>query len=191
MRLLLAGVAAALALFSWGQAFAHAEPARVKPGDGAVLSVAPTQVEIIMSQDMAREAGQNDIDVFDATDKEVTAVAAVVDNADRRKLSVVLPSSLVRGTYTVKWKTLSADDGDAASGTLSFTFDPARTPQPGREVLREDLLATPGNGVSAPPASLDVGGGSSGTSWVLVVAVAVAAIVVGAGGTFLLVQKRP
>ncbi len=185
-------VAAAVFLATSTLAFAHAEPARVKPGEGAVLSSPPTQVEITMSQEMAREAGQNDIDVFDASGKEVTTVAAVIDNGDRRKLSVPLPSNLPPGTYTVNWKTVSADDGDPARGTLSFTYDPSRPPSPGNEDLRPVL---PGNsGADAGSAgvvpTLD-SGGTSGTSWVSLVAVAVAALVVGSGGTFILIQKRP
>ena len=188
-RLAAIALTAGVFIATWTLAFAHAEPARVKPGDGAVLNTPPTQVEITMSQEMAREAGQNDIAVFDAAGKQVTVVAAVIDNGDRRKLSVPLPSNLPPGAYTVKWKTLSADDGDAASGTLSFTYDPARSPSPGTEDLRPDLLgkSTPAAGAAAP--ALDSGGG--GTSWVLVVAVAVAALVIGGGGTFILIQKRP
>jgi copper transport protein len=183
-------LAALLSLGLWAAASAHAEPAKVTPGDGAVLNTPPSQVEITMSQEMARSGGQNDIDVFDASGKEVTAVAAVIDNGDRRKLSVPLPSNLSPGTYTVRWKTLSADDGDAANGTLTFTYDPAQTPSPGRQDLRPDLLgnATVETGSTSPPAAF---GGGGGTSWVLVAAVGVATFVLGSGGTFLLIQKRP
>jgi methionine-rich copper-binding protein CopC len=185
-------LAAGVVLATWTLAFAHAEPARAKPGDGAVLNTPPTQVEITMSQEMVREAGQNDIDVFDAAGKEVTAVAAVIDNGDRRKLSVPLPSNLPPGAYTVKWKTRSADDGDAASGTLSFIYDPARSPSPGKEDLRPDVLgqSTPAASPAGKAPALDSADGG-GTSWVLLVAVAVAALVVGGGGAFILIQKRP
>jgi hypothetical protein len=44
--------------------FAHAEPAQVKPGLGANVTTVPTQVEIVMTQEMARRADANDIDVF-------------------------------------------------------------------------------------------------------------------------------
>ena len=105
-----------------------------------------------------------------------------------KKLSVALPSGLPVGLYTVRWKTLSADDGDSAEGTLTFTYDPSKPPDPGRTTLKEDLLSPPGAGQSAPTA---LGGTDSGRSWVLVVAVAIAAFALGGGGTFLLVQKRP
>ncbi|HMO97187.1 MAG TPA: copper resistance protein CopC, partial [Tepidiformaceae bacterium] len=137
----LAPLAAAVAAISVvAIAFAHAEPARVYPGDGAVLNEPPTEVVFEMSQEMARQEGQNDIDVFDEAGNEVTVVAAVIDNADRKMLSVPLPSNLAPGVYTVRWKTLSAEDGDPDSGETTFTYDPSAPPNPGREVLREDLL---------------------------------------------------
>jgi methionine-rich copper-binding protein CopC len=188
-RILAWAIAAALAVVGVTTALAHAEPAKVTPGDGAVLAKAPSEVVFRMSQDMARQAGANDIDVLDSTGKEVTTVAAVIDNSDRRKLSVPLPSTLPTGRYTVNWKTLSADDSDAANGSVSFTIDPAATPNAGKVTLREDLLGGP------TPAVEEVQGpnlgGSTNASWILVVAVGVGAFVLGAGGTFLLVQKQP
>lgn len=188
---LLASVTVAFAAVS--VAWAHAEPATAKPGDGAILKSSPGEVVLEMSQDMGRQAGLNDIDVFDASGKEVTTVAAVVDNADRKKLSVAVPSDLPTGVYTVKWKTSSAEDGDPANGQISFTIDPNATPSPGKEQLRDDILG----GGSTPSADGDestvtIGGtGNGGVTWVLVIAVGVAMLVLGAGGTFLLIQRKP
>ena len=170
-------------------AFAHAEPSKVQPGQDAVLTAAPTQVVIEMSQEMARQDGANDIVVQDESGKTLTTEPAVIDNADRRKLTVPLPAGLGPGTYTVRWRTLSADDGDTASGNYSFKVDPSGTANPGKEVLREDTLGlqTPASSGAAALAPTD---SSGGTSWVLVIAVGVGMFVLGAGGSFLLVQKR-
>lgn len=173
--------------------FAHAEPALVAPGSEAVLNEPPTQIEIEMSQEMARREGANDIDVFNESGEEVTTVAAVIDNANRRKLSVPLPTSLPPGVYTVKWKTLSAEDGDPADGEYTFTIDPDGTAAPGKTNLRENLPTAPAEepGAQQPPAqNVDVSGGGAGTSWVLVTAVAVGCLVLGSGTTYLLVQKK-
>lgn len=180
-----------IALLTVSGVWAHAEPAKGKPGDGAVLRSSPGEVVLEMSQDMGRQAGLNDIDVFDASGKEVTTVAAVVDNADRKKLSVALPSDLPAGVYTVKWKTSSAEDGDAANGQISFTIDPNGTPSPGKEQLKEDVLggdSTPSPG--SDQATVNIGGGNDGVTWVLVIAVGIGMLVLGAGGTFLLVQRK-
>ena len=163
----------------------------MKPGDGAVLTSGPATVEIEMSQELGRREGANDIDVFDAAGTEVTTIAAVIDDGNRRKLSVSLPSGLKPGKYLVRWKSLSADDGDSASGQLSFTVDPAAAPTAGKEILREDLLAgTPEIGPSGtlPSVGAETGGR---TSWVLVAAVAVAMFVLGGGVAFLLIQRKP
>lgn len=196
---LAATVLAALAIVA--VAFAHAEPATLSPGDGAVLNEPPTEIVIEMSQEMARRAGANDIEVFDAAGNKVTTQAAAIDNADRKKLSVPLPSDLAVGTYTVKWKTLSADDGDAASGQVTFTYDPAKPAATGdtnplAAALGATTPAASASATAAPTekaASGEGGSGSSGggTSWVLVSAVAVGMFVLGSGGTFLVVKKGP
>lgn len=174
-------------------AFAHAEPKTVRPGDGAVLAASPGEYTIEMTQEMARREGANDIDVFDANGNEVTAVAAVIDNANRSRITVTLPPSLESGDYTVRWKTLSAEDGDAANGELTFRIDPNATADPGKEQLVEGApTAAPGedgsDGETSAPSIVNGGGG--GTSWVLVAAVAVGCLVLGSGTTFLLVQKK-
>ncbi|MBE0611005.1 MAG: copper resistance protein CopC [Dehalococcoidia bacterium] len=192
MKLLPVLAAPLLALAVVVSAAAHAEPVKVKPGDGAVLNERPTVIAFEMSQEMAREAGANDIDVFDADGNEVTAVAAVIDNANRTRLTVPLPADLLPGVYTVQWKTLSSEDGDPANGSIVFTYDPSATPADGKEVLREDLLGGNSGGSGATAALvIDVGGDSAGLTWMLVAAVGVGMFALGAGGTFLLVQKRP
>jgi hypothetical protein len=126
--------------------------------------------------------------------KEVTTIAAVIDNGDRRRISVPLPNNLAPGEYTVKWKTLSADDGDASQGEYVFTFDPSKPANPGRETLQE-TVATPAGGGNGggddqqeAPSFGDTGSG--GTSWILVTAVGVAGLALGSGTTFLLIQRR-
>ncbi|MEP7215174.1 MAG: copper resistance protein CopC [Anaerolineaceae bacterium] len=187
VRLIALGAGAFLSLVVASVVFAHAEPATVKPGQNAVLTTAPTEVVLLMSQEMARQAGGNDIVVQDSKGSEVTKQPATIDSVNRKKLSVPLPTGLATGTYTVRWRTLSADDGDSASGNYAFTFDPNGTPSPGKEVVREDILeaSTP-----SPDATSSGGAGDGGTSWVLVIAVGLAMFVLGAGGSFVLVQKR-
>lgn len=192
MRLLPVLAAPLLALAVVVTVAAHAEPVKVRPGDGAVLNERPPEIAFDMSQELAREAGANDVDVFDADGNEVTAVAAVIDNANRTRLTVPLPADLLPGVYTVQWKTLSSEDGDPANGSVTFTYDPFAAPAAGKEVLREDLLGGNSGGTGATGAPvIDVGGGSAGLTWMLVAAVGVGMFAVGAGGTFLLVQKRP
>jgi methionine-rich copper-binding protein CopC len=174
-------------------ALAHAEPAQVSPGLGANVIAPPGQVEIVMSQEMAIREGANDIDVLNAEGTEVTRIAAVVDRGDRRRISVPLPSDLQPGSYTVQWKTLSAEDGDPDDGEYVFTYDPTKPEDPGRTNLREDVpVETPANGdnSSAPLPTVSVDQ-ESGMSWILVAAVGIAGLAIGSGATFLLAQRRP
>lgn len=193
LRLLFAVVTFVAALAVAAPVFAHSEPAQITPGDGAVVTTPPGEIVITMSQDMARTAGANDIDVIDEEGNEVTVVAAVIDNATRRTLSVPLPSNLESGKYRVLWKTLSDEDGDTASGELSFRYDPAGIDFPGQVNLREELgapTAEAGNsGAAAPP--VIVGGGGGGASWILVTAVGAGMFALGAGVTFVLIQRKP
>jgi copper resistance protein C len=138
-------VAGALWLALAGVAFAHAEPTTVSPGDGAVLSTPPTQITMDTAEKMTTNAGDNTLIVVDASGKTVTTAAAVVDPATQSTLTVAVPAGLAVGTYTVKWATVSGADGDAASGSWSFTYDPSKTPTPGKT----DLAASE----SAPPAT--------------------------------------
>lgn len=192
----LGGVGACLAVAG---AWAHAEPATITPGDGAVLNSVPATIVYEMSQDMARQndaSGQpaNNLEVFDAAGKKVSTENATVDDTDRKKLTLKMPATLAVGVYTVKWKTLSADDGDPANGQFTFTYDPSKPAATGNTVTRDTGIgqagASPTAAATSGPASA-IGGGGSGTSWVLVMSVAVGMLAVGSGGTFLLIQKRP
>lgn len=187
-----------LAVLPASTAFAHAEPAKVKPGDGAVLTTAPTTYEITMTQELARQPGANEILILDTSGRQVTAVNAVIDNSDRRKLSVAMPTNLAPGVYQVQWRSLSADDGDPARGTLSFTYDPNGTASAGRESLKEtastnnSVTPTGNSGAQRTTTESSDGLGISnpGTTWVTTIAIGAMMFVVGAGATYAFVNRK-
>lgn len=182
-------VVVVLAFGSAISAFAHAEPVRATPGDGAVLPQGPAEIVLEMSQDMVRQAGANAIEVYDAEGRAVATGPAEVDAANRRVLRLRLGGApLPAGEYTVRWRTLSADDGDSAEGALRFRVDPVAPPSPGREVLKESLLGGAPTAASSPPATMR-SGGDSGTGWVLAAAVGAGMLVVGFGAGVLLGRK--
>lgn len=185
-------VVAVLAFGSAISAFAHAEPVRATPGDGAVLPQGPAEIVLEMSQDMVRQAGANAIEVYDAEGRAVATGPAEVDATNRRVLRLRLSDEpLPAGEYTVRWRTLSADDGDSAEGALRFRVDPGAQPSPGREVLKESLLggAAPiAAAASSPPATMR-SSGDSGTGWVLAAAVGAGMLVVGFGAGVLFGRK--
>ncbi|MGK2965253.1 MAG: copper resistance CopC family protein [Tepidiformaceae bacterium] len=189
MRFVVACAGGLAALIVASVVFAHAEPERVTPGNGAVVTTAPGEVVIQMTQDMARQPGANDIDVFDEQGNEVTGIAAVIDNATRRVLSVPLPIGLEPGTYRIRWKTLSDEDGDTEDGELTFKYDPAGPAFAGQENLREEVVAPTTEGGEAAPPVL-IASGDDGASWILVTAVGAAMFALGCGVTFIAIQKR-
>jgi methionine-rich copper-binding protein CopC len=117
--LILAGCLALAGLVS-----AHADYARSEPGAGAIVAVAPARVEVWFTQDMFRRAGENWLHVAGPDGVEVTAGDAVIDDDDRRHLSVELLADLPAGEYTVTWRTLSSEDGDDHEGSFAFQVDP-------------------------------------------------------------------
>jgi copper resistance protein C len=190
--LLLTAAGAIALLAGSSEASAHAEPDQIQPGDGAVVTIVPAEVEIVMSQELARREGGSDIDVIGADGIEVTTEVATLDLEDRRRISVPLPGDLQPGEFTVRWKTLSAEDGDPADGEFRFTYDPNGRPSPGREQLGDDPLGTP----QETPAAADGlgqftdGGGSSADTWVVAAAAGIAGLAIGGAITFLLVNRR-
>jgi methionine-rich copper-binding protein CopC len=107
-----------------GTAYAHAAYARSEPGAGAVVSAAPTQVEIWFTQDLFRRQGENWINVTGPEGAVVHVGEAQIDDDDRRHMRVTLRADLAPGEYRVVWHSLSAEDGDEDDGDFTFTFDP-------------------------------------------------------------------
>ncbi len=174
-------VAVAGALAGVAVASAHAEPVRAKPGDGALLPQGPTEIVLEMSQDMVRQAGVNAIELYDSGGNAIATEPAEVDASNRRVLRLRLEGgTLPAGEYTVRWRTLSADDGDTAEGTLRFRVDPGATPDPGREVLKESLLGGTTPVVPTAPPALQFGT-NEGNPLVLAAALGVGLLVIGVG----------
>ena len=141
---------ALLCAFLWvGSAFAHAAYLRSMPGENAVVSDAPTRVDIWFTQELFRRQGENLIQVFDPSEQPVQAGEALVDNDDRTHLWVDLEPNLSPGIYRVEWNSLSAEDGDSEEGMFSFTFDPQAetTSTP----MLTNSSATPADGLAEEP----------------------------------------
>jgi methionine-rich copper-binding protein CopC len=129
-----------------------------------VVAVPPVQVDIWFSQDMFRRQGENWIHVTGPDGQAVHAGEALIDDDDRRHMTVPLQPGLPPGEYTVDWRTLSAEDGDDDEGTFTFALDPAAqvtsTPMSAATpTLPPSATSTP---AVAPPSPTGQGGGGSG-----------------------------
>jgi hypothetical protein len=144
---------------------AHAEYDRSEPPANAVIPAAPPEVHVWFSQELFRRAGANSLAVFGPLGTQVDNGDARIDDDDRTHLRVSLTTGLPAGLYTVKWHTLSVEDGHEGSGEFSFTVDPnpssgeaspaaalaAETPQPAANPTPAPApTPTPASGGSLP-----------------------------------------
>ena len=109
---------------------AHADYDRAVPAADEVVSQAPQQVQVWFTQELFRREGQNSLEVYGPDDQRVDQDDAAIDDDDRTLMTVSLQSALADGVYTVRWRTLSADDGDEADGEFQFTI---QADEPGEE----------------------------------------------------------
>ena len=142
------------ALMPGGDAAAHAAYASSEPAFGAVLERAPERISLTFSQELFRREGANEIEWAAADGGEAgdfsDAGEVEISNADRRTMSVALPAGgdWGEGRFVVRWRNLSADDGDADGG--EFPFYVGRSPTAEEEALDREmavalLIAYPGD----------------------------------------------
>lgn len=161
-RTLLALAAFALAALGLqGHAAAHAAYASSEPAFGAVLERAPERISLTFSQELFRREAANAIEWAPADRGEIGVFAdageVLITNDDRRTMSAALPRSARdgwgTGRFLVRWRNLSADDGDADAG--QFPFYVGRGPTAAEEARDRELavallIAYPGD-EPAPP----------------------------------------
>lgn len=106
-------------------AFAHADYDHADPAADAVLTTAPTQVRIWFTQELFRRQGMNSIEVYAADGARQDLGDTAIDDDDRTLMMVSLAPALPDGVYTVRWHSLSAEDGHEGAGEFTFTVDAA------------------------------------------------------------------
>jgi methionine-rich copper-binding protein CopC len=121
VRLLAAALAVALALSlgSGGVALAHARYVRSEPAQGTSVATPPERVTVFFSA-LLTPTGST-LTVVDGAGATVSQGAAQVVPSDQHAMQIALRPALGPGTYTVRWQSVSAEDGEDDSGTFSFT----------------------------------------------------------------------
>jgi methionine-rich copper-binding protein CopC len=102
--------------------------------------------------DIRNEAGTYSLQVFDPSGNDITAGKAVVTGPKTMEVAVSKPTA--QGQYRVAWATLSADDGEGASGNVSLQLGAVASPP---------AASTPASPIS-PPATGDGGLLGQGTN---------------------------
>lgn len=176
-RLRRAGLAIAISLLPAGLALAHAEIQRCEPSPGASLSTPPAEVRCWFTEELDPKGST--LAVTDAAGNPVDRGDGRVDlnDPDRKQMAASLdPTRLKPGTYTVRWRTRSAEDGDVAEGSFTFTLLPApaspagptATPSPSPAPTPTPLPSTtpaPPPTPSPTPAPASSGGGGALAPW--------------------------
>lgn len=132
--------------------FAHADYERAEPAADAVVTAAPTQVQIWFTQDLFRREGMNRIEVYDATGQRVDEDDPTIDDDNRRLMTVSLQPDLADGVYTVRWYSLSSEDGHEGEGEFRFTLDSTGTLSASSQ-MTATVEVTPAEPVSATVAA--------------------------------------
>ena len=97
---------------------AHAILDTSNPAANAVVTIAPAEVKLEFTEGLQPNASSAQL--YDADAKKVDTPASHI-GANPKELILPLPPNLPRGTYTVQWQNVSADDGHPSSGYFAFT----------------------------------------------------------------------
>jgi copper resistance protein C len=180
-----------------GLVVGHSELQTPTPADKSSVTTPVTQVSGTFTESIKKDGSS--LLVKDATG--TTVAQGGVDPADDKVMTASPTTPLANGSYTVQWTTISADDGDLARGTWTFTVAVAGTPSPAA-TTGASASAAPTATPSAvptvaptPAASPSPSGGGSDTSGGgsdVILPIVIALVVLGAGAAYLLSRRgRP
>jgi methionine-rich copper-binding protein CopC len=114
-------------------ALGHAELDTATPKDKATVQSPPTEIVMTFTEPVV--PSKSSIKLVDASGK-VIADGSTVDAGDAKTMRLAITGDLTPATYTVRWTTASALDGDLDHGTTTFTvaaapsIAPSATPVP-------------------------------------------------------------
>ena len=104
-------------------ATAHAKLLRAEPAANSTLKTAPKAVRIWFTQEL--DPKRCTVSVSDARGRRVDDGKGGVDLNDLdRKSMIARLRPLGPGKYTVRWRTVSAEDRDISEGSFRFTVAP-------------------------------------------------------------------
>jgi methionine-rich copper-binding protein CopC len=171
---------------------AHAEVLSSDPAIGSTIASAPNKVTVTTGEEMDPDPAKSNLSVYgpgpDATNTLISQGNAKVSLSNPKEMSVdIKPDSAhLNGVYVVVWKTVSADDGDEASGAFTFTVNTnasASTPTPAP-------TPTTAASTSSTPNNTSANSSSGAPIWVPIVS-AVVALLAGLGVGLALGRRRP
>jgi methionine-rich copper-binding protein CopC len=141
-------------------ALGHAELDTASPADKATVTGSPP--EIVFTFTEAVDPTKSSLKLVDGSGA-VVADGSTVDASDAKKMHLVVPTQ-PPATYTVRWTTASAVDGDIAHGTTTFTIvaaSPSPTAAPSASPTPAASAAASPSTPAASPSPSPSGGAST------------------------------
>jgi methionine-rich copper-binding protein CopC len=171
--------------------FGHAELDTMSPADKSTVALASvTEIVATFTEDL--DPSGSNLALVDAAGK-VVAKGGTVDATNKKQMTLDLSSTgLTEQTYTVRWTSKSAQDGDLDRGTTTFTTaaGPTTVPSPSPSAASSteaSLSASPSAPPSAAPSPSPSGGtGTSTSSTDALIPIVVVLLVIAALGLWLL-----
>jgi methionine-rich copper-binding protein CopC len=157
MRIAITLAAGLLALAAVTTVLAHASPERFEPAPGAVLDTAPERVDGWFTQDVRRQEDESFLRVYrveadGSLGQRVDTDATIIDDDDRRHMSVDLTPDTGPGEYAVAWQTLSDEDDELDGDCYRFFVGQEAADAAHEARSRIDVAGKcPTAAVSAPP----------------------------------------
>lgn len=143
---------------------AHAEMASCTPPINGTVEHAPEKVVCKATQGLDPKGSS--LQVFDAAGTRVDKGDSQVDLNDPDRLTIMVSldtSKMKDGVYTVKWVTVSLEDGDQASGEFTFTVGHATSmeqPTPAALPSEKDgikiAFVSPQDGATVPAGNVNI-----------------------------------
>ena len=157
---------------------AHAELVSASPGPGDIVEGSPAELVATFNQDL--DPSRTSLEVRDASGSTVARGGELGDGP--REFRLALPE-LAPGEYEVRWTSYSAEDGELARDSYTFTVvaaaspSPSLSPSPSSAPSPTAAPATPSPLPSATPTPNDSAAGGDG---VLLLPILAALLVAGA-----------
>jgi methionine-rich copper-binding protein CopC len=132
-------------------ALAHAELDKATPADKSTVQGSPT--EILMTFTEAVDPAKSSIKLVDASGA-VVADGSTVSSGNPKLIRLAISTVLAPATYTVRWTTASAVDGDLDHGTTTFTVAAAASVEPSASTAPSAPTASSSAAASVAPSSV-------------------------------------
>ena len=133
---------------------AHAELDTVSPADKSTVVGSPSEIVMTFVQNL--DPTKSSIKIVDASSK-VVVQGGTFPAGKPREMDLAIATPLAPATYSIRWTTVSTEDGETAHGTTTFTVQAAPSPTPSPStapsVAPSEAASAPASASPAPSAA--------------------------------------